>query len=103
MHSMPAVFTMPMRVRPARLRWITGLLGLILYFFIVPSAKPDSVRCLSRLPDYGPLPSVHEDNILTVTHSSWQVINHNLCFVLTVTPWWERLDRNLSGHNESRD
>jgi hypothetical protein len=39
MHSLPAIFTLPMRVRPNRLRCLTAMIALVLCFVIVPLAK----------------------------------------------------------------
>jgi hypothetical protein len=52
MHSLPAIFTLPIHVRPYKFRALTMLVVLLVFFFVLPPFVSHTVRGCSAQSQY---------------------------------------------------
>jgi hypothetical protein len=98
MHSLPAMFTLPIRVRPDKFRSLTVLIVLLIFFVLLPpslSSVDKECPFLSRFPSSSGMAWLWWDQaevqFPVVEHTDYELIWDRVrpCFERTYTPWWD--------------
>jgi hypothetical protein len=100
MHSLPALFTLPMRVNPSRIRSLTVLIFLVAIFAISPLITSRFYTgCAYRRPFQGtslelwqePAPPPEYTEIWSTLPSGARdaLKRRFMCYEATLTPWWQ--------------
>jgi hypothetical protein len=94
MHSMPAMYTLPIRVQPSKHRSLTLLVVLLIFFAAAPPLMAQTYTgCRYGLPSHNmmwlwsqePVPQLPE-NTGRLTAAGMKQLRQ--CYEVTKTPWW---------------
>jgi hypothetical protein len=91
MHSLPAMFSLPIYIRPDRFRSLTALIVLLVCFVAIPFAKADyELRCpISHRHGYEIVQWHPEREFLTLTTYSLGFRVEGYCIETSTIPWWQ--------------